>query len=74
MSPYLIERFVKDKRLIRLRYAELQGDHHEQAVIAIETYPNGSMALAVDYYVFEYRTGGRINYSTGGRKGQRRSV
>ena len=44
-------------RLIRLEYADLKGDGQEEAIITIRTRLNGSMPVAVDYYVFECRDG-----------------
>src|SRR5215468_5969039 len=46
-----------ESRLTRLEYADLTGGGHRQAVITIRTRPNGSMPVAVDYFVFECRNG-----------------
>jgi hypothetical protein len=44
-------------KLIALKYADFNKDGKEDVAVAMRTLLNGSMPVAMDYYVFEYRSG-----------------
>jgi hypothetical protein len=44
-------------KLVSLKYFDFNNDAKEDAAVAIRTLVNGSMQVAMDYYVFEYRSG-----------------
>ena len=44
-------------KLIILKYTDLDGGGDDEAIVALRTELNGSMPVAMDYYVFAYRNG-----------------
>jgi hypothetical protein len=44
-------------KLVVLMYADLDGVGDDEAIVALRTELNGSMPVAMDYYVFAYRHG-----------------
>ena len=48
--------YIRSK-LVALKYADFNNDGKEGVAVAIRTLLNGSMPVAMDYYVFEYRSG-----------------